>query len=196
MILVKCSNCKIDVVVYPKRFSERKNIFCSKRCEGEYKSKNNPNYIPCDTCGKIFYKKPNKIKKDKNHFCSRNCLSEFMKIHFVGENNPNYGNRGLLNPIYNKDERMVRNGYIWIKVANHPFLTKDGWIREHRLVAENNLYLDDSNSVLIDGKRYLSPYYDVHHINMNKKDNRPENLIILTRSEHKSLHHKLNKKHE
>lgn len=41
------------------------------------------------------------------------------------------------------------------------------------------------------GKKYLSPNYDVHHINQNKLDNRVENLMVLTRSEHKKLHHKI-----
>lgn len=119
-----------------------------------------------------------------------------MQTSLIGANNPNYGNRGLLNPISNKDGRMIKNGYVWIKVEQHPFSTEGGWVREHRVIAENNLELKDENSVIVNGKRYLSPDYDVHHINMDKKDNTPENLMILTRSEHKSLHHKLNKKNE
>ena len=34
----------------------------------------------------------------------------------------------------------------------------------------------------------IKPEYDVHHINEDKKDNRIENLEILTRSEH-TIHH-------
>lgn len=65
----------------------------------------------------------------------------------------------------------------------------DGFVFEHRLVAEEYL-LDDKNSVEIDGKRYLSRDYDIHHIDENKRNNSPDNLMVLTKSEHMSLHSK------
>ena len=63
-------------------------------------------------------------------------------------------------------------------------------MREHRLVAEKYL-LNETNSVEINGERYLKPEYDVHHKNFDKLDNRVENLEVLTRSDHLKLHHKL-----
>ena len=30
--------------------------------------------------------------------------------------------------------------------------------------------------------------YDIHHINFNPSDNRPENLVLLSHSEHRKLH--------
>ena len=47
---------------------------------------------------------------------------------------------------------------------------------EHRLVIEKAI------------NRYLEPYEEVHHINYNKLDNRLENLMVLTRTEHRKLH--------
>jgi hypothetical protein len=46
----------------------------------------------------------------------------------------------------------------------------------HRVVMEEHL-----------GRR-LGPLEDVHHINGDAKDNRLENLAVLTRSEHRRLH--------
>jgi hypothetical protein len=37
--------------------------------------------------------------------------------------------------------------------------------------------------------RDLEPYEVVHHINGDKEDDRPENLQVLTQSEHLALHH-------
>lgn len=61
---------------------------------------------------------------------------------------------------------------------------------EHRLVAEKFL-LNDENSVEIDGKKYLSKDYVVHHLDFNRLNNDVSNLIIMKLSEYCSLHVKL-----
>lgn len=69
-------------------------------------------------------------------------------------------------------------GYVMIYAPDHPDAPKSGYIMEHRLVMER-----------IMGRR-LSRHEEVHHINEVRDDNRPENLVVMTKSEHMSLHAK------
>lgn len=143
----------------------------------------------CAMCGKEFYVKPYMLKKRQNHYCSRECYAKARSIFFSGENNHQYGLRGDKNSSWKHDEKIKKDGYRMVRCIGHPFSQKDDYIMEHRLVAEKYL-LTDENSVVIDGKRYLSPDYVVHHKNGNKLDNRPENLEVMTKKDHVSMHSK------
>lgn len=185
--------CDEKIEVSPSRFNSRNRFFCSKECEALHRKANNPNYINCFICGERTYKKPREIKKAKFPLtCSMKCSGELRRVVYLGEKNPNFGNRNMKNPM-SKKIRTNTHGYTLIRVKNHPFSFDDEWIREHRYIAEQFL-LEEKFSVTIDGIKYLSPDYEVHHINLDKKDNRPENLMILTKSEHMKLHAKIKKK--
>lgn len=78
--------------------------------------------------------------------------------------------------IGHKKERT--DGYISIYFPDHPCSSADGYIMEHILVMEALL------------GRHLYDRECVHHINEIKSDNRKENLQLMTKSEHMSLHMK------
>ena len=59
------------------------------------------------------------------------------------------------------------DGYIWVQRRDHPHANHRGYVREHRLVAEQML------------GRYLEPGEVVHHKNAVRDDNRPENLEVF-----------------
>lgn len=73
--------------------------------------------------------------------------------------------------------RIVKKGdYLYAVVPDHPNRTKSNYVLHHRVVMENHL------------GRLLTENEVVHHLNEDKKDNRIENLEVMTKEEH-GRHH-------
>ncbi len=68
-------------------------------------------------------------------------------------------------------------GYTRLWMPGHPLATRQGIVLEHRLVASLEI------------GRWLLPHEIVHHINGNRRDNRAENLRVMTQVSHIHLHH-------
>ncbi len=78
--------------------------------------------------------------------------------------------------MWNIESIASKGDYFYAKVPNHPEATSNGYVLEHRVVMENHM------------GRLLTQDEVVHHENENKKDNRIENLELMTRAEHSKLH--------
>ena len=67
--------------------------------------------------------------------------------------------------------------YLCEFAPNHPRATKEGYVRTHILVAEKKL------------GRYLKPEECVHHIDEDKYNNSPDNLMVFkTVADHSAFH--------
>ena len=104
-----------------------------------------------------------------------------------GEGNHQFGLKGSKNASWKSDKKITTYGYIQTRNLNHPFKDKQDFVLEHRLIAEKYL-LNDENSIEINGKRYLSPKYCVHHIDENKQNNNVNNLKVMKKEVHSSFH--------
>ena len=94
----------------------------------------------------------------KQKFCSHDCYAKNREA------------RGAYK------EKVEINGYLYIYKPTHPNSIKSGYVAEHRLVAEEKI------------GRFLKNNEVVHHINEKKHDNSPDNLQVMTASEHNKLH--------
>lgn len=118
-------------------------------------------------CGEV-------IELKRWHFDESGVIPRFL----LGHNPATQFKKGNL--VGWKGGQAVCNGYRHIYNPGHPKANSmgKGYVREHRLIMERQL------------KRQLESWEHVHHINGNTLDNRVENLVILPKSEHLSLHHK------
>lgn len=67
-------------------------------------------------------------------------------------------------------------GYVLAYAPKHPKAHKDGYVMLHTVVMERAI------------GRYLKDNEVVHHENHNRKDNRLENLVLMDKHEHCSMH--------
>lgn len=181
-----CEWCGEHFLAPPSR-SKAKHICCSKECMSNLIKSSNLN-CTCPICDKKFHLKPSRITG--NNCCSRECKSKLDSQKMQGEGNHQYGLKGKDNPTWKSDIKISTYGYRMVRVLDHPFRNSSDFVFEHRLVAEQYL-LTEETSIEINGKRYLRPDLEVHHKNQDKLNNDPNNLLILTKSEHIALHNQL-----
>lgn len=174
-IKATCDYCGKEHLFRTCNFKNSNNHFCSIKCRSKYLSKYsvgkaNPNFksmeIECDNCGKIIYVCPSQNKRNKYNFCSKFCDNEHRKKskRFALENNPQWLGGLSFFPYPLK----------WSNQLRESIRQRDGytcricgyiWKKEDRKLS-------------------------VHHIDYNKNNLNPENLITLCTSCHSKTHHK------
>ena len=121
-------------------------------------------YVYCSICNKRYLRV--KHSKSKRYYCSDKCRSKAIKLFYNNFDHMSYKSGSYIDS----------NGYVLIKDKLHLRTDGNGYVREHILVVEKRL------------GRFLEKNKDVHHLNHIRNDNRIENLIVLSRSEHVHLH--------
>lgn len=82
-MIIKCANCGVGISIYPYKKGTAK--YCSRKCLGEYRSKNKIGPLSgnwkgggawkvCKVCAKKFYISKWENEKGNGKFCSRKCL--------------------------------------------------------------------------------------------------------------------------
>ena len=86
------------------------------------------------------------------------------------------GRKGQNNPKWKGGITHDSSGRVMVLRPNHPMANGWGYVYRYRIIMERKL------------KRFLKPSELIHHLNGNRTDDRIENLLVTTASDHQKMH--------
>lgn len=156
-VMITCANCGKEYEVFPCVVNDHN--FCSKSCHNEYqktiRGKIHPLYnrIPtrCPNCGELIDTTPAHLEINKiGVFCSRECYAEWLSENRCGENNPSWRGGISFEPYGPEFNAKLKT----------QIMERDGYKCQNEECG-------------------TTEHLSVHHIDYNKKNNSPSNLITL-----------------
>lgn len=168
-----CKQCGVSVVLRIARDHHRK-WFCTRSCAAKWAYEHSDLRIKLrfDSTG---IKKPDMWKKHPHPMLGKHLspISKEKMSRTKKRNGPHDGNfkSGRDHPFWNGGRTIQQNGYVYA-------ISKCGkkYALEHRLIMGRHLDRD------------LLPDEVVHHIDGNRSNNALNNLIIMNKHEHLSMH--------
>jgi hypothetical protein len=162
----------------------------NKLCQCCNKLKPVKNSVYCALCKSYIKKKEINDKLPKKRcICSPVC-NVMIPIKTINGNDSLYAKnhrpKAILSSFFINGDKKAGD-YIKVYSPTHIFKDDRNCVLKHRLIVE--IYY----SILYNQVIYLDPRIHIHHINGDTKDNRLENLEILTRSQNMRIHYKGNK---
>lgn len=163
----KCEICQKIFYIHPSTLKRGKGRFCSRKCCGVWRSQENngeknPHWkggkIPtkCEICQKVFYVWQSGSKYNRGKFCSNKCYNVGRSQKYSGEKSPNWKG-GLSSQGYAGD---------WTQTLKRSIRERDNYVCQ------------------LCKKLQTDIAFHVHHINYDKKNCDPSNLITLCCSCH------------
>lgn len=158
---------KFGIKARPSKFQE------GNRKPGDRKPEQHGNWqggkqvVFCTQCGSKIKRFPSLIHE--MNFCSQYCYGQWRAHNFIGKLNPNYGN-----------DKMIGDGNSNWKggISFEPYPCT--WSFKLREKIRNR----DGRKCQVCGKLEDCVRHDVHHIDYNKDNVNPENLITLCKKCH------------
>lgn len=177
-----CAGCGKPIKLGKYRAERTKRNFCSMDCMCKNKEIPHP-VFKCDYCGKESTMPWSQYNRSKNHFCSQQCNNRFHNAE---------KNKTLMTP---EVREKVRQGQIEYHLYGPkkdrpkppPKPKKQKSCKSYRRKESTPIHRIVAEEIL---GRKLKPGEVVHHINLNKLDNTPENLFVFSSSSEHSKYHK------
>lgn len=165
---VKCDCCGKEFVRRPSKVKAVN--YCSKECRHNATHRT----LVCDTCG-VSFERLTCWGIFEHNFCCQECAKVFTSRRMTAYNE-------IHNPTAMTGSRREALRYARLGKSNKDTYEKTFGRHTHRVVAEQIL------------GRPLRPGEVVHHIDGNKRNNNPENLMVFaSQKEHTEWHAKHDK---
>lgn len=191
--IVECATCGESASIKPAKLKERN--FCSHACYWKAKERKVP--VTCNQCGNSFDKIPANV--GEKNFCDRKCLFEFKRgenhpgwvhVHkdcrICGKEVPHYRARrsnGQYCSVECKNKGRSGENSPWWKGGIWPY--GGNFSKGLRSSIRDR---DGDRCSVCKTKKYGKRNLHVHHIDMNKMNDDPNNLITLCAQCHKRVH--------